>query len=378
MHASSFEIHYLQLPGKGTRILYIAVLIFLLTGIGLLPFLYVDVGIKAPGILQGVPEKIDMVAPSTGILAYVHLAENQDVQRGQLLIQIDTRLHQTQNETQVQQQQEARQYLHDLTALIHTVPDSGFRMSVVPKLSSTLYRFIWNACSQTLQQQAALLLREKQHYDRQQSLYSKNVISREEFEQHHFRYEKARLDEKALISSFKSQWQQDRVRYQTFLSQLREKTGELAAREQFAVLKAPVQGTLQHISGLYPGSFISAQQKIGELVPESSVIAYCYLNPEKIGYVRKGQRVRLHIDTFNAHSWGTINARTGAIPANVTFKDDIPFFKIPCIPDKDYLQLKNGYKGFLRKGMTCRAHFILARRTLFQLLCDRMEDWLKP
>jgi len=378
MYASSFEIHYLQLPCRTTRILYVAVLLTLFISIGLLPFLYVDVGIKAPGILQGVPEKIDMAAPSSGSLVYVHMTENQRVHRGQVLIQIDTRLTRTQNEILAQQRQQTRQYLNDLTALIHTVPDSSFRTGIVPKLSTVLYRSMWNACLQTLQQQAVLLLREKQLYDRHQSLYSKNVISREEFEQQHFRYEKARLDEKALISSFKSQWQQDMVRHQTFLSQLREKTGELTAREQFAVLKAPVQGTLQHISGLYPGSFIAAQQKIGELVPESTIIAYCYLDPEKIGYIRKGQRVRLHIDTFNAHSWGTIRARTGAIPANVTFKDDIPFFKIPCIPDKDYLQLKNGYKGFLRKGMTCRAHFILARRSLFQLLCDRMEDWLKP
>ncbi len=55
-----------------------------------------------------------------------------------------------------------------------------------------------------------------------------------------------------------------------------------------------------------------------------------------------------------------------------------PVFMIKCSLSKDELQLKNGFKGKLKKGMTLQARFILTRRTLFQLLYDRTDSWLNP
>ena len=46
--------------------------------------------------------------------------------------------------------------------------------------------------------------------------------------------------------------------------------------------------------------------------------------------------------------------------------------------DKNYLQLKNGYKGQIGKGMTLTARFYLLDRTLWQLLFDRVDDWFNP
>ena len=54
------------------------------------------------------------------------------------------------------------------------------------------------------------------------------------------------------------------------------------------------------------------------------------------------------------------------------------YFKARCIMDKNYLQLKNGYKGQIGKGMTLTARFYLLGRTLWQLLFDRVDDWFNP
>ena len=55
-----------------------------------------------------------------------------------------------------------------------------------------------------------------------------------------------------------------------------------------------------------------------------------------------------------------------------------PVFKVKCRLDRQRLQLKNGYPATLKKGMTLRARFVVAERTLFQLLCDNADDWLNP
>lgn len=42
------------------------------------------------------------------------------------------------------------------------------------------------------------------------------------------------------------------------------------------------------------------------------------------------------------------------------------------------MQLKSGYKTKVSKGMTLTARYIITRRSLFELLFDKVDDWLNP
>ena len=53
-------------------------------------------------------------------------------------------------------------------------------------------------------------------------------------------------------------------------------------------------------------------------------------------------------------------------------------FRVRCAVKENTLQLKNGYKGMLQKGLTYTARFYLTRRTLWQLLFDKLDNWLNP
>ncbi len=53
-------------------------------------------------------------------------------------------------------------------------------------------------------------------------------------------------------------------------------------------------------------------------------------------------------------------------------------FKAKCNLNTNFLALKNGIKGTLKKGMTIRAHFLVADRSLFQLLYQNLDDWINP
>ena len=46
--------------------------------------------------------------------------------------------------------------------------------------------------------------------------------------------------------------------------------------------------------------------------------------------------------------------------------------------DSQQLHLKNGFKGNLKKGMTLQARFVVARRSLWELLFDKVDDWVNP
>ncbi len=53
-------------------------------------------------------------------------------------------------------------------------------------------------------------------------------------------------------------------------------------------------------------------------------------------------------------------------------------FKVICSLDQKQLQLKNGFKGKLKKGMTLNARFFIINRSAFELLYDKVDDWFNP
>lgn len=84
------------------------------------------------------------------------------------------------------------------------------------------------------------------------------------------------------------------------------------------------------------------------------------------------------IDAYNYNQWGTALGEILSIGKDVISINNKPFFKVKCQIDQKYLTLENGVKGRLKKGMTLTAQFILAERSLYDLLYDGVNDWLNP
>ena len=64
--------------------------------------------------------------------------------------------------------------------------------------------------------------------------------------------------------------------------------------------------------------------------------------------------------------------------SDVVLIDQKPMFRVRCTLNKSSLQLKNGYQGNIQKGLTFTARFQLNRRNLWQLLFDKVDNWLNP
>lgn len=89
--------------------------------------------------------------------------------------------------------------------------------------------------------------------------------------------------------------------------------------------------------------------------------------------------INAQIESFNYAEWGTIPGRVKEISSD--FQIDHRgrmVFKVKCEIKRHFLQLKNGRIGRLRKGMTANVHFMVTRRSLFDLLYQTMDDWANP
>ncbi len=70
--------------------------------------------------------------------------------------------------------------------------------------------------------------------------------------------------------------------------------------------------------------------------------------------------------------------KVASIDNDFTVINNEPAFKVRCVFNQSQLHLKNGYTGHLKKGLTLQANFIIANRTLWQLLFDNINDWINP
>jgi HlyD family secretion protein len=88
--------------------------------------------------------------------------------------------------------------------------------------------------------------------------------------------------------------------------------------------------------------------------------------------------VRLQIAAYNYNEWGLLDAKVLRVSDDVVITGEQAHYVVVCRLAKAHLELPNGYRGDLRKGMNVQARFIVARRSLWQLLYDKIDDWINP
>jgi multidrug resistance efflux pump len=358
-----------------TQVIYAATILFIIVAFASLPFIYTTVSIKGNGSLQSNIERAELLAPVAGKITLINLTDNKKIKKGQLLLNIDPTIPETQNVILNNRSRELKDLLNDALLLLKLVDLSNAGQ---PALQTGLYAASWQQYAEQIQN--ALNAREQAHkiYKRYEILFSKKVVTEAEYEQFKFNYDQAASDFNLVAKKYKTQWQTESNQYRKELKDLDGQKIQLTEQEKLYHLTAHISGTVQNLSGLQLGSFISANQKIGEISPDSALLAICYVKPSDIGLIKAGQTVRFQVDAFNYNQWGMLAGVVTDISDDIILINQSPYFKVKCKLNQNYLRLKNGYQGQVKKGMTFSANFTIAKRNLYQLLYDKVDDWLNP
>ena len=203
-------------------------------------------------------------------------------------------------------------------------------------------------------------------------------ISKKEYDDLKYQYTLTDNEYNVTVTNQLSIWKSDLSRYGSSLDDLKSQIEQLQKEQEYYIVKAPVTGTIEQFKGIYEGTNIQAGQTITGISPETDLIAEVYVTPKDIGYLSEGSKLNIQIDAFNYNDWGMIKGEITEISDDYVLVENQPIFKIRCKMEKDHLCLRNGLNGYLKKGMTIRARFILAERSLYQLLFDNVNDWLNP
>jgi multidrug resistance efflux pump len=373
---STTAIVYRSQISKRTQFIYLFTVVSILVAFAALPFIKTPISIKGSGLLQSSIEKTELTIPVNGRLIKLKLADNQKIKQGDTILVIDASVAKRQSALAQNRQGQIHQFLQDINELLNGVNNHP---SVAPNLQTGQYNASWQQFAQELQNSAIAKEQAASIFKRYSELYKNKVLTESEYEKYKFESEQANSAYLMVLARYKTQWQTDANGFRNELRQLNGQEAELDEQKKQYILRAPVSGSVQNITGVKNGGYVFANQKIGEISPDSNLTAFCYIRPSDIGLIKKGQQVRFQIDAFNYNQWGLVLGKVLDISDDIIIvNQNQPVFKVKCALDQNYLTLKNGYKGYLKKGMNFTARFNVTKRSLYQLLYDKVDDWVNP
>ncbi len=357
------------------HVIYISVLSFIIMTLILLPILKVTVSVQSNGIIRPVIEKNEIKSLTSGIVESIFIKENQKIKKNKTLLVIDDSVLKRKLQLIEYQQDEQEKFLHDLTLLTSDLSNLSVKVSHLKTIHyRNEYLYFKNQVSENRYNYDKANIKLK----RCRALSRDKLLRLSELEEQELEVSKLRFQYEMLFENQSSQWHKELLDCRLKIKELKTEHKRTERERKYAAIKAPVSGTIEQFSGISVGGFIQAGQLLAVISPDSGILAEVYISPRDIGLIHVGTRVNIQVDAFNYHQWGLITATVVTICDDYFTLNGHPHFRIKCKLDRNFLQLKNGYKGFLKKGMTIRARFLITKRSLFQLLYDHIDDWVNP
>lgn len=367
---STVEV-YLSEISKSRSLVYLSVSLLIVGAVSFLPFTSIPISVKSSALIRPASEITTIRSLVNGHLKEAQIVENLPVRKGDTLYILQSEILE-EKETYLKNRIEKISIVTtDLQNILQPTPQ--------PKLlNSPLIVQSWANYNQKLADATTRYKKAKTDFNRNSKLHQQKVIADTEMENVQFELDKAANELELLKQNQLNQWQSELRNHEQELRDFQSQLAQTLKEKEHLTIKASVSGTIQNLAGVYAGSVVFANQDLAQISPDTSLIVESYVKPNDIGLLKADMNVRFQIDAFNYNQWGLAIGKVLSISNDVHIINDVPVFKVKCSIDKDYLQLKNGYKGYLKKGMTLQARFMVTERTLWQLLYDNVDDWLNP
>ena len=349
---------------------YIFILLIVLGGISSLPFIYVDVSSRAPGFVRPLGDNVPIISLVSGNIQKINLKNNKTVQKGDTLLMINPQSLNSQVSVNIDFQKQLQQNIADLDQMMNGESNSYIKL---PHNQSELEKYLAQKKELISRVRAATLI-----YQRNKKLFIDRVIPQSEFE----KFEDEKIVAEEALASFEkkqlAQWQQTRKELIEARKNYQGDQRKFEIEKKNYLIISPISGTIVNFKGFEASSTLGAATQLAEISPDNSLIVECQVNPKDIGLIKIGQLVRLQMDAFNYNQWGFLEARVFEIDHHPVINNNEIFFRVKCALTQHKLVLKNGYTAEVQKGMSLVARFIITKRSLYQLLFDKVDSWLNP
>lgn len=367
---NSIDAYIDKHPTKSQKI-YWVVLFTLTAAIISLPLVYVDVSVQDAGTIRPAVEKTEIKTSITEFVDSVYTKEGLKISKGDTILTFRASNANYKINYHKERLRDLQEHINDLKELA-----KGKRPDI---FSSDTRRKEYSYFIKQLEEYKTTLQKSTKDYQRNKTLYEKKVIAAEEYEKYQYEYNKINNELASLKDNQISKWQTDLNSYTNSYNEIFSSLNQEIKDKELYVITSPVSGTLDYFRGIYKGSNIQTGNSVAIISPDSTLCCEIYVSPRNIGYIHIGMPVSIQVESFNYNEWGTIEGLVTEISSDfLTDNNNNAFYQVKCQLEKDHLIRKNGVQGKLKKGMTVISHFKITRRSLFDLLYQKMDDWANP
>lgn len=349
--------------------IYLVVVLTMIALLVSLPVIKLDISSQSRGIIRSKTDNVPLTTIVSGRIAWIDLRNNSFINKGDTLIKIAKEGLLTEKNTQDTLHSSVASLLADVSNLL-----KGKTNNLTTSTAREDF-FKFQSHKNELQSKVS---QAQNNYKRNKTLFEKDVIATAEYEKYLYELRFANQGLQSFVNQQKSTWENQKRELQERIKNLNGTVAKIEVEENNYLVLAPISGTIENFTGLRVGSFVNASQPIAAISPADNLIVESAVSPNDIGLIKKNQEVKFQIDAFNYNQWGLLEGKVIEIDNNITLQESQAFFKVRCSLNTKKMELKSGYKTQVSKGMTLTTRYIITRRSLFDLLFDKVDDWLNP
>ncbi len=161
------------------------------------------------------------------------------------------------------------------------------------------------------------------------------------------------------------------------ISQNENAVDKLNERIQRLNIVAPVSGRVKGMSVNTVGEVLTAGETVMEIVPQDRTLeVHVKISPKDIGYLRRGQPVRVKFSAFDFSRFGAVQGKLDYISAaTFTEANGGRFYKGTILLDKSFVGTDT--RNQILPGMTVMADVVTGEKTILQYLLKPIHVSLK-
>ena len=353
-----------------SKSIYYCILLILIVILTASTFVSVEIGVTSIGTIKTKEEHVVINSPIDGYLKPYVKQNGVHVNKDDTLFVVWSDNFEVTLPSLNERKKEIEEQLQDLQTLTAN--------NTSPRLRTKKYQHDYKQFCFEIEKLKENVEMSKKNYERSTVLYEKGFISTNEHEENKRIYTQYNSEINSFRASRLLQWDVEKYNITEEIRDIENKINTINNQISEAIVLSPVAASVHYISTEADGLYVHNNQQLIELSPDGQLLAECLIGTKDIGLIKEGMNARIRIDAYDYTQWGVINGSILRISPDVFTTESGTYYRVECTLSKDYLELKNGVKGYIKKGMGLTARIVVTERTVFQLIQDKMDDWLNP
>ncbi|WP_232224137.1 HlyD family efflux transporter periplasmic adaptor subunit [Mastigocladopsis repens] len=179
-------------------------------------------------------------------------------------------------------------------------------------------------------------------------------------------------DNDKQIATLNSEFNKAIIENEKQIAQLDAQISQAQLNLKYQELRSPTDGVVFDLQAISPGSVTNSSQPILKIVPEEALTAKVYISNKDIGFVKKGMKVDVRIDSFPFSEFGDIKGKLDWVGSDsLPPEQSRPYDSFPA-KIRLYQQslLVENQELPLRSGMSVTVNIKVRDRTVMSIFSD--------